>query len=356
MIKRNTCFLCGIELEPVIHSIARQKHPEVSDCNVVYTDDFGIYVEFDDSINPVEDFPEASSAEPEEGVITLQRYPPVDDVLADIFDEAKLARLGGASSGKGWSSFSLWQRCPRAWRRRYLDQSRSVLWTESPSLAIGTLVHVFLALYYTGMMAEDNPFRSLTPEIVYERLRQRADPAFVSEAWRLFVSYAIYYKHEQIIPLAIEHDLRDPRTGESCRYDLIAYIPEERPGMLAGTYAFEHKTASRFDWPTLNGWQNDGECIGEVALWQRLGLDKRFGELRGLVVNIIGKQKEPRFHRTTVAPSGWQVDQHLRDLTRWEGLISLAKSTNSFPRARGNCIGRYGACDYWDECIDGGAD
>lgn len=353
MIKHNTCFLCGVELAPVVHSIAKQVHPETPDCQTLYTDEWGISVELpEESAAPLSliDVSDAAVDDDEEGFV-LNQFPPVDDVLMQIFDEHKLPRLGGQSTGRGWSSFSLFQRCPHAWRRRYLDNTQrpSGLYIESPSLAIGSLIHTFLALYYTGMM-EDSPYRVLTPEMAYERLRARANPEFVGEAWRVFVSYVLWYQHENIIPLAVEFDLRDPRTHESCRYDLIAYFPEERPNFLPGTYIVESKSASRFDKATLDGWANDGECLGEVALWQRMGLDKRFGPLRGLIVNILGKQKEPKFHRTLVAPSSMQLASHLSDLKRWEGLMNLAKSMNQFPRARNGCIGRYGMCDRWDEC------
>lgn len=353
MIRRNTCFLCGVELEAVVHAIAKQQHPEADDCEVVYTDEWGISIELPEAQEPQGLVLADRSSVEEEGIV-VNHFTPVDEALGEIFDEHQLERLGGASSGRGWSSFSLFQRCPYAWRRRHIDPPVPKLFlTESPGLAIGSLVHAFLALYYTGMM--NSPYRALTPEAAYKRLRARANPDFVAEAWRVFTAYAIYYKHEQIVPLAVEYDLRDPRTGESCRYDLVAFFPEDRPGLLSGTYIIEHKTASRFDWETLNGWQNDGECIGEVALWRRLGLDKRFGPLRGLIVNLLGKQKEPKLHRTMVAPSTWQVEQHLRDLRRWEGLMNLAKSMDSFPRARNGCVGRWGACEHWDHCLDADA-
>ncbi len=196
-------------------------------------------------------------------------------------------------------------------------------------------------------------YASLTPEHLYDRLRMKANPEFVAEAWRVYSAYQLYYRDEPIKPLAIEHDLRDPRTGESCRYDLIAFLDRELPGYLPGTYIVEHKTASRFDYDTLEGWANDGEVLGQVMLWQRLGLDKRFGELKGVMVNLLGKQKEPKFHRTLVAPSTWQVEQHKKDLPRWDALISLCRSANNFPRARAGCIGRYGRCDSYDHCHSG---
>lgn len=355
MIKRNTCFLCGVALAPVVHAIAKQLHPEAADCEALYTDEWGIAVDLPENTNaplPLIDVGGFVSDDDDDEAFVLNQFPRVDDVLMECFDAYKLPRLGGQSSGRGWSSFSLFQRCPYAWQKRYLEDAPRAgfsLHVESPALAIGSLIHTFLALHYTGMM-EDSPYRVLTPDMMYEYARSRANPEFVGEAWRVFMSYAIWYQHEQIIPLAVEFDLRDPRTHESCRYDLIAYFPDERPGFLPGTYIVESKSASRFDKATTDGWANDGECLGEVALWQRMGLDKRFGPLRGLMVNILGKQKEPKFHRTVVSPTSMQLASHLRDLKRWEGLMNLAKSMEQFPRARNGCIGRYGMCDQWEHC------
>jgi len=355
-IRRNKCLLCGTQLLPVKDDPrARQLHIDVSDCEVVYTDAWGVSIDgeaiagLDATDRPDQDAPIVDDT----GTINLNIFPVVEDVLQEIFDAQGVPRLGGASSGKGWTSYSIFQECPYKWKRRYIDDAKRQWGVESPGLAIGTLVHAFLALYYTSMIPDG--YGGLTAESVYDRLRLRANPEFVAEAWRVFRAYVLYYQHEQITPLAVEHDLRDPRTGESCRYDLVAFFDSNLPGGYpSGTYIVESKTAGRFDLETtLDGWANDGEVIGQIMLWKRLGLDKRFGPLRGVIVNILGKQKEPKFHRTIVAPSSWQIEQHARDLERWDGLIALARSTDSFPRSRKSCIGRYGRCERWYECIGG---
>lgn len=350
IIRRNRCLLCGRELTQIAHDL--QQHPEAIDCDVKYTDEWGINVDvvFDDP--EPESEPEPSKPyeiEIDGETSVVQTFPPVDEVLGEIFDEHQLAKLGGISSGRGWSSFSTFERCDYLWKLKYLEGRTPRLFVERESLAIGALIHAFLALYYTGMMAE-SPYRVLTPESVYDRIVAKANPAYVQEAWRVFNAYRLYYKFDQITPLAVELDLRDPRTGESCRYDLIAYLDRELEDAPPGTYIIEHKSSGRFDNDFLFGWPNDGEVIGQVALWQKLGLDKRFGELRGTIMNLLGKQKEPKFHRTFVAPSSFRVQSHLDDLRRVEGLINLAKSTNSWPRKRANCINRYGRCDYYDHC------
>lgn len=335
MVKSN-CLLCDVPLEP--REDGTQAHPEVDDCLVRFTDAWGVAIE------PVAPAVTPAAFEP----IDITFFPFVDDVLAEIFEAAGVPRLGGVSSGRGWSSFQNFQRCPYLWHRRYVLKAPPVFLVESPSLAIGSLIHTFLAVHYVRMIDAQYP---LTPEEIYEQARRKANPKFVEEGWRVFAGYRLFYQNEAIQPLAIEHDLKDPRSGESCRYDLVAYYSESLVGRPAGTYIVEHKSASRFDEATLDGWGNDGEVIGEVALWKRLGLDYRFGRLRGVIVNLLGKQKTPQYHRTWVAPESWQIDGHLDDLRRWEGLIQLSRSTGSFPRARAGCIGRYGKCDYWDHCL-----
>ena len=339
MIVRTTCLLCERLLTPREDGL--QDHPEVDDCEVIVTDRFGVAVDLDDHVKPVAD---------DDGIIDLQTYPFVDEVLDEIFHAEGLERLGGISSGRGWSSISLFQKCPYAWHRRHIAQAKPFIPIEAPALAVGSLIHVFLAVLYMKRIVADYP---LTPEQIYDRARQKANPDYVAEAWRVFSAYRLYYTYDNFQPLAVEHDLKDPRTGESCRLDTIVYFPEEAPMRLPGTYIMEHKSSGRFDKATLEGWSNDGEVLGQVMLWKRLGLDKRFGRLQGVVMNILGKQKEPEFHRTIVSPISWQIEQHREDLKRWEALIQLARSTGSFPRARHSCVGRFGMCEWWDHCATG---
>jgi len=341
------CLLCGRVLAPAPSGLY-QVHPPVEDCLVNYTDLFGVALD-DPPVGEEPAIPQTYVHDPD---LLIQTYPLVDVVLDETFVSRGLTRLGGASSGRGWSSFSMFQTCPYKWKRRYIENAKPLIFVESPSRAIGSIFHALMALYYEHMI-EGSPYRVLEPKGLYDRLLARANPVFVQEGWRIFTAYALYYKFERIEPLCTELDLRDPRTGESCRYDMIAFFPDEAPMRVPGTYIVEHKSASRFDHATLAGWPNDGEVLGQVALWDRLGLDRRWGPLKGVIVNITGKQKEPQFHRTIVAPPSWQIEQHLSDLKKWEGLIQLARSTDSFPRARQSCNGRYGLCDWFEHCATG---
>jgi len=342
-----TCFLCETELTPYERGL--WQHPEAEFCYVKFTDGFGIAVDETLAMEAVEEKPEN---EPSEffSELDIRLFPFVEEVLDKIFAEAGLVRLGGVSSGRGWSAFSTWQRCPYLYYRRYVQPVQTSIIVppiEPEARAIGTVIHTFLAIYYQRMIVPDYP---LTPEFVRDELIKVANPEIVNEGWRVFLAYALYYQDEPISPLAIEYDLKDPRTGESCRFDLIAYFKETHADRLPGTYVLEHKSASRFDDATLNGWANDGEVLGQVMLWERLGLQYRFGPLRGVIVNILGKQKEPKFHRTTVAPESWQCMQHKSDLKLTEAAIQTARATGVFPRFRAGCINRFGKCDLWENC------
>lgn len=352
---RNQCLLCRVTLDPIDGTAGLQQHPESDECNVKVTDSFGIAMDpaILDELQ-AEDLqqPDPRPVADDGEVINLFR--PADEVLQEIFDGLGLPRLGGASTGRGWTSVALFQRCPYAWKLRHVAPLPELpfLRFSDPNIDIGAIVHTFLGLAYSQKIY-GSPYQGIDLEVFRDlMIAKNARAETVAESWRLFQGHQLYYKFDNDLwqPMAVEYDIKDPRNGESCRYDLIAFLPEDQPALLAGTYIIEHKTAQRFDRQTLDGWSNDGEVIGQVKHWKRLGLDNKFGPLRGVIVNIIGKQKEQKFHRVHVNPSSMLVSSHEDDLRRWEGLIQLAKSSNNFPRARANCINRWGMCKHWDHC------
>lgn len=272
-----------------------------------------------------------------------------DKVLEVIFDNAGVPRLGGASGDRGWSSLSTYQRCPYLWKRRYLGVK--VIGDDQPGPAsreVGSLIHTFLAIYYQRFIEPEYP---LTPEQCRQFLLDGfVTPDHVNEAWRLFEAYRIYYMHDAFVPLAAEYHLVDPRTGRSCRYDLIARLDKPMAGLLPGTYIMDHKSTSRFDQATLTQWRNDGELIGQWELYELLHLEKRFGPLQGLCANLIGKQKDPKFERAWIRPSDALLRDHKKSTAIWSARLTLAKATSDFPRARANCVTRFGLCDQFDHC------
>lgn len=278
-------------------------------------------------------------------------YMSAEAALARIFDAVKLPRLGGASGTRGWSSFSTFQKCPHLWKVRYLDSSEGLVSErpKSPALEIGTIIHAYLAI--TRARAID-PQYPLDAEAAHDQmLEMLVTPEHVHEGWRVVNAYWANYRDDRWEPLAVEHLLVDPKTGQSCRFDAVMWLPEALPGLPAGTYLWDDKSASRFDYATLNGWKNDGEIIGLQDLYERTKAHKRFGELQGIVVNILGKQKVPNFHRAYINPSRGLIKDHRKSLQIWSAAIETACATGVFPRARAACVGRYGyLCDEFDRC------
>lgn len=354
---QRTCLLCAAQLdESTVGNL--WLHPQSDTCGVRVADAYGVSLDdkydVEDGViyETVAETPQAAEvADTGDILYSFSEHQPIDEALHEIFDAAGAARLGGASGTLGWSSFSTFMRCPYLWSRKYLQPKKKPAGGESPALVVGSLVHTFLALHYQRMIEPDYP---LTVDAAYKALRMSAaNQEGISEAWRLFEAYRIFYRDEGVVPLAVEYLTADPRTGESCRYDMIARTTIEKPGQPIGTYVFEHKTAARFDDSALTGWVNDGEVIGQIMLYDRLHLERRFGKLQGVIVNIIGKQKVPDFHRTMVSTNFWQTDQHAQDLQAWEALKRMYTAAGTFPRARANCITKFGKCSEWETCATG---
>lgn len=113
-----------------------------------------------------------------------------------------------------------------------------------------------------------------------------------------------------------------------------------------------HNTASRFDAATTDGWSNNGELLGEMMHYIDGGFEQKYGPLRGLIVDIIGKQKDPQFMRIVLPVNMTLIDQHRDELKKWNAMRDFYAAANFWPRARGNCIGQYGKCQRYDECAD----
>lgn len=378
--RSKSCPLCAAVLVPSpVEGILR--HPASEICQVVLTDRDGIsidehYVVEDDVIYEL--VPEGEAVAPDADaqlaamlaqtelrnlgagdLILIPESPHVSTewALEEIFARAGAPRLGGASGDRGWSSISTFQRCPYLWKMRYQGVKRSASGNpierkpKAEALEIGTLIHTFLAI---TLARQIDPKYPLTPEPVRDALIELlVTPEFVHEAWRIVTAYWANYRsdHEEWIPLAVEHHLVDPKTGESCRIDAVMYQERTIPGRPAGTYLVDHKSAARFDYATLNAWKNDGEIIGLVDLYDRLKVEKRFGPLMGVCINILGKQKDIQFHRTWVFPKRALVLDHRKSLRVWSAAIDTAKAIGHFPRSRAGCrIGFGSLCDLHDHC------
>lgn len=270
---------------------------------------------------------------------------PFEEAMNEIFAHFKMEKMGGAS-GRGWSSHATFQRCPYLFKLTYLEGQRGA---PSAALTTGSAFHTFLALHYTWMLDEN---LQLTPYVAKDMLLSLgADAKAVIEAFRLYEAYADKYQSDYLTPLAMEDWAQDP-DGNTCRYDLIAEVSEAQPGIVPGVYIVEHKTAARFTADALEGWRNDGEILGQIMIWKRAKLDKKYGKLRGTIVNIVGKQKVIQFHRVIIPAQRWHVQQHMEDLKMSTALQQMYAATDRWPKFRANCVTKFGLCSFFDHCAE----
>lgn len=365
---KRTCVLCRVALTSSPYD-GIWLHPDVTTCRVRVTDNLGISADDAYVIEGGQLYAsEATAATATEPVAVGGAVFTTDGVVmfdqtsawfsADVgakrlFDQIEQPYLGGSSGLRGWSSISTYQKCPHLWKLKYGGGSRTLARGDEPgpqALEIGSLVHLFLAIHYSQRI---NPLYPCDPEQAKRFLELvPVTPAYLEEAWRLFDGHRAYYGDESWMkPLAVEEQVVDPRTGFSCRWDLVFEVPEPYETLLPGVYVCNHKTGSANTLVGREEWRNDGQIFGEIDLYDQLGYHRRWGALRGAYINRIIKTKTPQYQRIFVQPSKGVLKEHRKSLAVWTAQMEVAAATGNYPRARAACVTRYqGLCEQFDNC------
>ena len=306
-----------------------------------------------------------------------------------------LPDLGGPS-GRGWSYWQTYERCPhlfnRLWELRTLVDSAGARLPDY--LETGIMYHTFKALE----MAERMNNQAIANRGIYETeiktfkaVKQGAterlakmilrmcksamdanqpalapDASVVYDAARLWQAHKDRYEDDPVTPLAVEwlaehpenyNDGRDDGPLYSCRYDLIAKLGEghplinSHPMMVPGAVVvFEHKTARWLNESTLDGWPLEGEILGELWLWEISGARARFGELAGVIVDVVTKTKTPNFHRMLVPAGARPVSRFEKWIRYKAAAIQMARIHGVWPQQFRGCNDKYGACALFREC------
>jgi hypothetical protein len=363
---KRKCLLCGGALLASPYATL-WLHPQSDTCTVAVTDGIGISVDdtyevIDGQVYGRDGTPsEASAIAPGSFIVGNPgdgAFFGADAAIKLLFESAELPFLGGMSGARGWSSISTFQKCPYLWKSKYggkkADDENSA--PKAPALEIGTLVHHFLAVHY---MQRIDPQYPIDPESARRFLELApVTPEFIQEAWRLFDGYRAYYGDESwMTPLAVEHLAMDPRTGFSCRWDLVFRVDAPYESWLPGTYVLDFKTSSANTFVGQEEWRNDGQIFGEIDLYEQLGFHRRWGALRGAVVSRIIKTKVPQYHMVLVRPSKAVLKDHRKSLGVWTAQMDLAAATGNYVKSRAACVTRYmGLCEMFDHCAGGEID
>lgn len=309
----------------------------------------------------------------------------IDEAVDGIFNQRKWPLLGGPS-GKGWSFFSVAQRCAQLFRKLY-DTPAEQLTKALPGapLQIGALFHVLMALYYGaglgnatvlpdrgGLVAESIKLpsrrrRFTVPPTAADDLiavlkelcnSDRPSPRLdvVLEAERLYDAHTNFYGagREDVTPLGVEVFAAHPQLGYTCRYDMIGAVGENDLVIKTpGVFIFERKSTKWIDEKYLEGWALDGEILGQLMCWKPSGMEATFGPLAGIIIDVVSKARLPECRRVILPATLPAVGQHERWVRYCNSQIHLWRAMGIYPQSYANCWGRYGRCDQFDNCVLG---
>lgn len=272
-----------------------------------------------------------------------------DVAIRRVVERCKIKiQLSGGSSTRGWSAWRILEQCPYLYYLKYVAREPLVVESASSARDIGSLVHAFLAIHYRC-------FKRFTVEdFIQAIMDESVNPMALITARSVFDAYRVHYSPDIFVPLAVEVPAMDPLTQNTCRYDAVVRVDDPPEGISKGIWICEHKTASRFTADVLDGWVLDGEILGELAFWKPAGMDKKFGKLQGVIINVLGKQKVPQFYRTYVAPVAVHTEMHTKNLAWLDAFLGRCHKTKTWPQYFASCMGRYGKCDAFDHCLNRG--
>lgn len=280
----------------------------------------------------------------------------IDDAIGIISSKYKLPNIRGSVGARGWTFYNVVQECARKYYYRYVEKTKIEIGTR---FEIGILTHWFLALHYlkkmksgwSGLTKFDSPLE--IPDLFklkLELLDTGARGDVIEESWRISEGYMDHYMRDYFTPLAIEHPQIIDNPRYSCRYDLIAHIDAKNDLFIpAGTYIVDYKTKARIDEAALSAWQHDGELKGQALIYRENKLENIFGPLKGIIVDIIGKQKNQKFHRCIIPIQNNLLDEFHSGLHYWSNQAEEYHKSN-FKKREASCLGQYGKCDYYDMC------
>jgi hypothetical protein len=181
----------------------------------------------------------------------------------------------------------------------------------------------------------------------------------ILEAERLFDAHTSYYDHgeEDVTPLALEWYAAYPQVNYTCRYDMIGRLGPMDPLVRTRQFeagaivAYEAKTAAWLSENVLEGWDLDGEILGEFLCWEPSGCADRFGDLAAVVIDVVTKGKTPKCQRLILPPERHAaVTAYIESLRYEQAQIALWRAAHFYPRRVSNCIDRWGKCSEWDRC------
>ena len=266
-------------------------------------------------------------------------------------------------SEMGWSKISQPMRC---WRLAFLS---SQVGQRGPrkALDIGLLTHKVLEWFYSGQRTEEEVL------LILSLLKENEETREIAEVVHNLLWSPSTSEGRKYCPDVINEDLKNwdilfvekeagftlkPRNHPAwwgklervtTRFDLVRKLPDGGVGIV------ETKTAGALSNDLTKGYTMDGQLHTQVLVWKKSGLERKYGPVREILMNILVKTKTPQHYRAWVHVSDGDVREFWRATKPWveELYLRLARDKNKksqWPKNYAACQGRYGLCQFFNEC------
>jgi hypothetical protein len=278
------------------------------------------------------------------------------------------------ASPRGATYWKRLRRCPR--EHALANILRLVPIRDNDALTTGFLIHHGLEVYYRTLMghqkaldaqgaprddeyffggiarAEEAAWNALDPisrEPGYTESSGNAEPTW-NVVQRVLVNYFDRYRRQDRWRiLMVEETLQwtDPELSYSARLDLV--IEDASKGEM---WIVEHKTTRAITSNMLEGYALDMQVLGQIWLFRQCMLNPAGETLRGVVVNILGKQKQPQFERIPTIVTDAHLQAFEASIRAWNRVEEVYAALG-YPQAFGACAGAdrgFQRCPYFDLC------
>ena len=278
----------------------------------------------------------------------MSKWPDVEDPLV----------ISTGPSPRGWHRLQMAAECLQRYAWGYEAGPRKDI-SKKPPLAIGSLIHLALAQYYSRIQQEQegkNPNEFMEPvEAVRLVAEVQGNQKHVPNVVETFSSYAQCYwqdiNERRIVAVESLFDGTLDSGAESYRLTgRVDLMFEDLGGRL---WAEDHKSTGRLTKRHKEYFAVSGQMLGYEHLCRQ-----KYPELAGFKINLIqhGGSTNPKFERLTLPRRPALEAQFVERAIDIERAIARMKAegrpVDEWPKAMSEltCYHRYGACDYIDQC------
>jgi len=276
----------------------------------------------------------------------------VDEDSWPLVDDPRIMFTG--PSPRGWHRLQKAAECLQQYAWAYENGPREDI-SKKPPLAIGSLLHLALAQWYSRMKQEQegkNPNEYMDP---IEAVRFIADLQGISKhvpnVAQTFRAYEQRYWQDintrRIVAVEVLYDGTVGKYRLTGRLDLMY---EDLAGFL---WAEDHKTTGRLTKKHKEFFAISGQMLGYEHI-----VRQKNPRLAGFKINLIqhAGSQDPKFERITLPARPALSKQFVARAIDIEESIERVKAegrpVDEWPKAMSEltCYHRYGPCDYIDKC------